>query len=108
MKAIGNWKAWESKDGSVKRIYISDSAYLDEGDTGLVCGHNVTEAEANFIFNTYGKMPFAEFYENVKNASKTAKTSAKEKKAKNKLFREICGKYSTFEERDKALKEAGF
>lgn len=108
MKSIGNWKAWQSKDGRVKRIYISDSAYLYEGATGLYSGCGVSVAEAEFIFARYGRMQFSELFGIVSNAEKTIKADRKAKKAKNKLYREICDKYGTVEERDRALKSAGF
>lgn len=67
MKYIGNWKTWENKDGSVKRIYVAADKYLEEGETGL-CSQsgNFTADEVAYAYKLIGKKTFAELFEQIK------------------------------------------
>lgn len=85
MKAT--WKAWESKDGRVKRIYVSKIAYIEEGASGMPSQVGLTSNEIAVALKIINGRNFSELFEMVKNNNKTEKvaknTVATLKKEKN-------------------------
>lgn len=107
MKTLKNWKAWTSKDGSKKRIYVNEVAYLEEGYTGLCNGVNLLESEISFLNETIGKTPFETIFAQVKRNKSEKKSTEKAKKENRKMkLAEI--KNLPYEQRMQAMKENGY
>ena len=77
MKFIGNWKAWESKDGSVKRIYVAEGKYLEEGELGYPSQIGLNFDEIGFCFKLIQGKTFLELFEMVKKSNSFKKTNKK-------------------------------
>lgn len=103
MKFIGNWKAWESKDGSVKRIYVADGKYLEEGGSGLPSQVGLDTEEVAFASKLVQGKTFLELYEMVKKSNTSKKTNKKSVAALKKEEKELLANAKTNEEREEIL-----
>ncbi len=107
MKTLNNWKAWTSKDGTKKRIYVNEVAFLEEGFTGLCNGVNLLESEIAFLNETIGKTSFVELFGQVKRNQLVKKTTSKAKK-ENRKMKLADIKKLPYEERMQAMEENGY
>ena len=103
MKFIGNWKAWESKDGSVKRIYVADGKYLEEGATGLPSQVGLDAEEIAFAYKLVQGKTFLELFEMVKKSNSSKKTNKKSVAVLKKEEKELLANAKTDEEREEIL-----
>lgn len=103
MKFIGNWKAWESKDGSVKRIYVADGKYFEEGTTGLPSQVGLDGNEIAFAYKLVQGKTFIELYEMVKKSNTSKKTNKKSVAALKKEEKELLANAKTNEEREEII-----
>lgn len=85
MKNVMNWKAWQK--GNVKRIYVADGKYFDEGETGLCNAHGLTAEEINFASKVIGNQTFAQMFYKCN----VCKASKKNEKAIKKAIQEKYG-----------------
>lgn len=115
MKFIGNWKAWESKDGSVKRIYVADGKYLEEGELGYPSQVGLNSEEIGFCFKLVQGKTFFELYEMVKNSNSSSKKNKKNISALKKEQKDLLANAKTDTEREaiilkyaKLIKEAKY
>ena len=99
MKFIGNWKAWESKDGSVKRIYVAEGKYLEEGELGYPSQVGLNFDEIGFCFKLIQGKTFLELFEMVKKSNSFKKTNKKSVAALKKKEKELLANAKTNEER---------
>lgn len=101
MKFIGNWNAWESKDGSIKRIYVADEKYLEEGANGLCLQScNFSPAEIEFIYKLIGNKSFIEVFEQIKKQNTKDSENKKNAKALTKERDMLLAAAKTEAERD--------
>ena len=115
MKFIGNWKAWESKDGSVKRIYVADGKYLEEGELGYPSQVGLDADEITFAYKLVQGKTFIELFEMVKKSNSSKKTNKKSVAMLKKEKEELLANAKTDEEREaiilkyaKLIKEAKY
>ena len=80
MKAQGNWKAWEKGDN--RRIYVSDCAYFERGENGLMSQVGLQASEIDFAARIFADSAngadFDKWFNSVK-LNKTKRTAKKEK-----------------------------
>ena len=103
MKFIGNWEAWESKDGSEKRIYLGDGKYFKEGDSGLPSQVGLNVEEIAFASKLVQGKTFIELYEMVKKSNNSKKTNKKSVAALKKEEKELLANAKTNEEREEII-----
>ena len=103
MKFIGNWKVWESKDGSVKRIYVADGKYLEEGELGYPSQVGLNSDEIGFCFKLVQGKTFLELFEMVKKSNTSKKTNKKSVTALKKEEKELLANAKTNEEREEII-----
>ena len=103
MKFIGNWKAWESKDGSVKRIYVAEGKYLEEGELGYPSQVGLNFDEIGFCFKLIQGKTFLELFEMVKKSNSSKKTNKKSVAMLKKEKEELLANAKTDEEREEIL-----
>lgn len=103
MKAT--WKAWESKDGQVKRIYVSKIAYIEEGASGMPSQVGLTSDEIAVAVKVINGRNFSELFEMVKNSNKSEKVTKKSVAILKKEKNEKLANASSDEERQAIILE---
>lgn len=101
MKAICNWKTWQSKDGKIKRIYVGEEEFLFEGDSGLPQSNKIfSEQDIKYAARVIGGKSFNELFAQVKAENERMSGNKKNVRALKKEEKEALALAQTAEERE--------